>query len=240
MTAGPRRPAIDPPGPQRVRGDGLLADFNGVGVLGAADVHVAVRLGRLGGEADDGVLLAAALAVRALRSGSVCVDARHGRARPPRWRASSRPTVAALPWPEPAGWVAALRGSPLVAVGVGRPGGPAAAAASTADALPRPLLAAGALHRRTCSTRPRADPAGGRRGPARVPRSAGCSRRRRSDRQRLAAVVAAHRWVSVLAGGPGTGKTTTVAQAARGARGPARRRRRGWRSPRRPARPRPG
>jgi exodeoxyribonuclease V alpha subunit len=32
------------------------------------------------------------------------------------------------------------------------------------------------------------------------------------DRQRLAAVVAAHRWVSILAGGPGTGKTTTVAK----------------------------
>jgi exodeoxyribonuclease V alpha subunit len=32
------------------------------------------------------------------------------------------------------------------------------------------------------------------------------------DRQRLAAAVIAHRWVSVLAGGPGTGKTTTVAR----------------------------
>ncbi len=33
-----------------------------------------------------------------------------------------------------------------------------------------------------------------------------------ADRQRLAAVVAAHRRFSILAGGPGTGKTTTVAK----------------------------
>jgi exodeoxyribonuclease V alpha subunit len=32
------------------------------------------------------------------------------------------------------------------------------------------------------------------------------------DRQRLAAAVAAHRWFSIVAGGPGTGKTTTVAR----------------------------
>ena len=54
-------------------------------------------------------------------------------------------------------------------------------------------------------------PARGRRRPARR-----CGRPAvpgdDSDRQRLAAAVAAHRWVSVLAGGPGTGKTTTVAK----------------------------
>ena len=33
-----------------------------------------------------------------------------------------------------------------------------------------------------------------------------------SELQKLAAVVAAHRWISVIAGGPGTGKTTTVAR----------------------------
>ena len=32
------------------------------------------------------------------------------------------------------------------------------------------------------------------------------------DRQRLAAAVSALSWVSVLSGGPGTGKTTTVAR----------------------------
>src|SRR3954451_16070532 len=100
---------------QRVRrASGLLRDFNDVGVLGAADVHVALRLGRLAGEADDRVLLAGGLSVRVLLSGSVCLDL-----------ATVRETtavedvdpaeVAALPWP--ASWPAALEASPLVAVG---------------------------------------------------------------------------------------------------------------------------
>src|SRR5689334_721834 len=51
----------------------LLARYNAAGVLAGADVHVAQRLGRLGGEADERVHLAVALAVRAVRTGSVCV-----------------------------------------------------------------------------------------------------------------------------------------------------------------------
>ena len=43
---------------------GLLADFNRVGVLTAADVHVATTLGRLVGEADQPVLLAGRVAAR--------------------------------------------------------------------------------------------------------------------------------------------------------------------------------
>ena len=50
---------------------GLLADFNASGVLTSADVHVALTLGRLAGEDDGSVLLAVALAVRAVRGGSV-------------------------------------------------------------------------------------------------------------------------------------------------------------------------
>ena len=53
---------------------GLLRTFNEAGVLAAADVHVASRLGALLGESDEQVLLAAAVAVRAVRQGSVCVD----------------------------------------------------------------------------------------------------------------------------------------------------------------------
>ena len=47
------------------RAPGLLQAFNDAGVLVAADVHVALRLGRLCGDDDPSVLLAAALAVRA-------------------------------------------------------------------------------------------------------------------------------------------------------------------------------
>ncbi len=67
-----------PPGPSPARlavgARGLLAEHNTAGVLDAADVHVATRLGRLTREDDERVLLAVALAVRGVRAGSVCVD----------------------------------------------------------------------------------------------------------------------------------------------------------------------
>ena len=188
---------------------GLLAGFNLVGVLGAADVHVALRLSRLGGEPDESVLLAIALAVRALRHGSVCLDV----ARAQDTTAVdgvAEDVVAGLAWPDPAGWVAALEASPLVGVGVDanldrplrlvdgtlyldrywRQEQVIASAIDTAVSRPAPVLDADRL--RTAVTR--------LFGSDDV------------DRQRLAAVVAAHRWFSVIAGGPGTGKTTTVAK----------------------------
>jgi exodeoxyribonuclease V alpha subunit len=195
---------------QRVRRtSGLLREFNDLGVLDAADVHVAMRLGRLGGEDDDRVLLAAALTVRALRGGSVCLDV-----------ATARETtavedvdaadLAALPWPEHPSWVGALEDSPLVGTGVtGDPARPLRLVGGTLyldrywrqeerigtvldDAALRPAPVVDADRLRAALAR---------LFPGDLP-----------DRQRLAAVVAAHRWVSVLAGGPGTGKTTTVAK----------------------------
>ena len=53
---------------------GLLRAFNEVGLLSAADVHVAARLAELAGEGGEAVRLAAALAVRAPRLGHVFVD----------------------------------------------------------------------------------------------------------------------------------------------------------------------
>ncbi|MCY7400789.1 MAG: exodeoxyribonuclease V subunit alpha [Nocardioides sp.] len=88
---------------------GVLADFNRAGVLTAADVHVATNLGRLGGEADPSVLLAVALAVRAVRHGSVCLEL-----------AVVAESLADLDlaWPEPVEWSAAVGRSPLLAAGV--------------------------------------------------------------------------------------------------------------------------
>ncbi len=200
----------DPHGAQRARrATGLLAEFNRSGVLGAADVHVAQRLGGLGGEQDETVLLAAALAVRALRSGSVCLDLA-GAARTTAVEGVEAAAVAALPWPDPGRWLRVVQASGLVAVG---PEGPAdrplrwvdgmlyldrywrqerliAEALDSAAARPAPLVDGPRLGTAVARLFPSAEP----------------------DRQRLAAVVAAHRWVSVLAGGPGTGKTTTVAK----------------------------
>jgi exodeoxyribonuclease V alpha subunit len=195
---------------QRVRrASGLLRAFNDAGVLAAADVHVAMRLGRLGEEDDDRVLLAAALTVRGLRAGSVCLDLGTAQ-RTTAVEDADAADLAALGWPDPAAWVAALEGSPLVAVGVdGDPSRPLRLLGSTvyldrywrqeqriatvvdeAAERPGPVVDGDRLRTAVARLFPGDGP----------------------DRQRLAAVVAAHRWVSVLAGGPGTGKTTTVAK----------------------------
>jgi exodeoxyribonuclease V alpha subunit len=194
-----------------LRAPGLLAAFNAAGVLNVADVHVALRFGRFTGEADEGVLLAAALAVRAPRLGHVHVDL-----------ATVRHTATvdvdipvdlqALPWPDPPAWVAALLGSPLVANGETGPDD-------------RPLRLIGSwlyLDRYWREERQvaadlavRAEHSFGgvdlpvlRAGLDRLfpDRAAGL------DRQRLAAAVAVLRPLTVVAGGPGTGKTTTVAR----------------------------
>jgi exodeoxyribonuclease V alpha subunit len=188
---------------------GVLAEFNRARVLDAADVQVASRLGGLGGEDDPPVLLAAALAVRALREGSVCVDISVAAAVAPADGADPA-AVAALSWPGPEAWVAALEASPIVAVG--RDG-----------AADRPLrLVDGLLYldrywRQEQVIAAAVDDAAGRADPsvdeARLQAAlARLFAQPEADLQKLAGVVAAHRWMSVIAGGPGTGKTTTVAR----------------------------
>ena len=189
--------------------DGVLADFNALGVLAAADVHVARRLGALGGEPDEQVLLAAALTVRALRGGSVHLDLGSARA-DTAVEDLTREAIDALPWPDPGAWRAALAASPLVADGVdGDPSRPLRLLGDTVyldrywrqEERIAAVLDAAALREAPPVDPERLEAAVARLFPGDRP-----------DRQRLAAVVAAHRWVSVLAGGPGTGKTTTVAK----------------------------
>ena len=195
---------------QQVRGvDGLLAAFNRAGVLGAADVHVAKRLERLGHEADERVLLAAALVVRAVRQGSVCLDLA-GAAGATAVDGVPAEDVRALPWPPPVEWVAAVEASPLVAVGEN---GPVDRPLRFRDGLlyldrywRQELVIARYVDEAVSDTVAATD----------TERLAAAIARlfpaERADRQRLAAVVAAHRRFSILAGGPGTGKTTTVAK----------------------------
>ncbi|WP_246081702.1 exodeoxyribonuclease V subunit alpha [Nocardioides litoris] len=178
---------------------GALAPLNAAGVLEAADVHVATRLGHLGDEPDERVLLAVALAVRAVRSGSVCVDlatiagltAGPGEADDP------------LPWPDPAAWRAAVAASPLVAAGVVR--------------LEGDLVYLDRYHRlerhvcddlveRVEAPAPEVDEAALAAALGRV------RGEHFSEEQEAAAVQAVRRRTTVLTGGPGTGKTTTVAR----------------------------
>ncbi|KQY21480.1 exodeoxyribonuclease V subunit alpha [Cellulomonas sp. Root485] len=170
--------------------------------LTSADVHVARRLGAIGGEDDERVLLAAALAVQALRGGSVCV-------------------VLDDVADAPAGWSEAVRLSPLVSDG---PGGPADRPLRWVDGrvyLDRywrdEQTVRSAMHDRI-SRAADADP---------VALATAVDRLYPSPfdlAQREAVRTAATSHLTVLTGGPGTGKTTAVArlvaalQAATGSR----------------------
>jgi exodeoxyribonuclease V alpha subunit len=193
---------------------GLLSIFNHAGILNPADVHTAETVCRIGHEADENVRLALALTVRALRKGSVCIDL-----------STVRDTafdevegsidLDTLPWPDPGRWMAAIQASPLVADGADQAGG-------------RPLRLAGGLlylerywqqeelvriqlQQRFSAAAPEID---------KLRLSAALQRLfdhegladGEADRQQLAAAVSALGRVTVLAGGPGTGKTTTVAR----------------------------
>ncbi|HET7477469.1 MAG TPA: exodeoxyribonuclease V subunit alpha [Dermatophilaceae bacterium] len=170
----------------------LLRDFNLAGVLEPADVHVATRLGAASGEHDPRVLLAAALLVRAVRQGSVCLDL-----------ATVALTAPALGWPDLQGWNAAVRASPLTTIGVLREdhgllyldrywqeeGQVCADVRRRRDAQP-PVVDETRL-RESLAAHFVGEP---------------------FAEQRSAAEVACRHWISVITGGPGTGKTTTIAR----------------------------
>jgi exodeoxyribonuclease V alpha subunit len=171
---------------------GLLADFNAAGVLTSADIHVATRTAELAGEADDEVRLAVALAVRAARQGSVCVDL-----------GVVRDQLDDLAWPAADGWLARVAASPLAARSVVQVDGG--------------LLYLDRYHREECQVHD--DLVARLAAPAPEVRDA-AALAVTAERlfpgegyaeQRTAALAAAHQGTTVLTGGPGTGKTTTVA-----------------------------
>jgi exodeoxyribonuclease V alpha subunit len=169
---------------------GPLRTFNEAGVLEAADVHVAQRITALAGETDHTVALAVALAARALRGGSVCFDVT---------------TVAAdsglpeLPWPDPEGWLEALRASRLL----GEP--------PVLRLYDDRLLY---LDRYWREEEQVCDDLLALSVPAAHVEVSGYSRLFPPgyEEQRVAAEIAVSQAVTVLTGGPGTGKTTTVAR----------------------------
>lgn len=177
------------------RATGVLAVFNRAGVLEAADVHVALRLGALGEEGDETVLLAVALAVRAARLGAVCVALGSVGEQP-------MELLEEVTWPEVDGWRSAVAASPLTAQGVLRLEG---------DLLY--LDRHWREERQVCDDLvARLD----RRAPE-VDEAVLAAAVRRLfpegwDQQRDAAVAAARSWTTVLTGGPGTGKTASVAR----------------------------
>lgn len=203
------RPPVDA-GDVRLAGTahGLLAEFNRAGVLDTADVQVATRVGRLAGESTEPALLALALAVRALRHGSVCLDLTEVH-HTVLGESDELVDTSTLRWPDPAGWLATLRAGPLVADGAQAPGGRPLRLVDGLLYLERywqeEELVRRSLVERSAAGPPEVDLAVLRSGLDELFAAP------QADRQRLAAAVGVLRRVSVLAGGPGTGKTTTIA-----------------------------
>ena len=171
-----------------VGASGLLQTFNEAGVLDVSDVRVADRICVLGKESDEQVALAVALLVRGLRGGSVCIELE---------TIASDIGVDDVPWPEPAGWLEAVRDSALLG--------------QVLHLYDERLLYLDRYWReekQVCDdllalqvSKPTGDvPASERLFPAGF------------DEQREAAEIALAQAITVLTGGPGTGKTTTVAR----------------------------
>ncbi len=192
-----------------------LGPFVRAGVFGPAELQLAATVDRLCGPLDPLVVLAVAVAARGPRLGHVCVDLREVE----RLIVEATEDRADLEWPTAEQWVGALVASPCVAT-------PPDALAEPFRPLvldgPRIYLqrfweyetsVAAQLIRRSLT-------------PGRAPESAdaltdleatldtvfGVESATGVDRQRQAARVAMHNQVSVIAGGPGTGKTRTIAR----------------------------
>ncbi len=168
---------------------GLLAAFNDATVIDAADVLVAQRLSALAEEGDERVMLALALVVRGLRAGSVCLDLR---------TVEAQIDDADLPWPAIDDWLAAVWASPLL---------------EAPHVLRRQehLLYLDRYWREEEQVAVDLRALVSRRSVA----SAGDVERlfpTGYEEQRGAAEIALSQRVTVLTGGPGTGKTTTVAR----------------------------
>lgn len=187
----------------------VLAAFNRAGVLHAADVHIAMRLAALGGEGNGDVVLAAALAARAPRAGHVHADLQ-------RIEQSAALDLEellepeALPWPEPAEWIERVAASPLVGIEDQDPERPLRLWASRLylDRYWRDekAVAVELLDRGAAEVAPVSD--------ALQTELARLFPEGTDTAQARAAAAAVAGRLTVVAGGPGTGKTTTVARVA--------------------------
>jgi exodeoxyribonuclease V alpha subunit len=188
---------------------GLLLDVHATGALSWGDVHVAQKVSHLFGESDQRVLLALGMAVRALRAGSTCLEL----SAIDEVRFDTDEESVGIPselLPEADAWLAAITASPLVTVGAH-------------DGGDRPLRLVGQrlyLERYWQEESVVATELVARFGrpPAPVPAAALAAARAEllgddpDLDQATAAVVPALTGVTVVAGGPGTGKTHTLAR----------------------------
>ena len=168
---------------------GVLRIFNEAGVIDSSDVVVAQRLTALAQDTDERVALAVAFVVRAVRAGSVCVALAD---------VEQHTAIADLPWPPAGEWLAAVAASPLTLD-------------PTVLHLDDGLLYLDRYWIEECRVAEDVLALAGARRSGSVPDI----NRLFPDsfaEQRGAAQLALSRALTVLTGGPGTGKTTTVAR----------------------------
>ncbi len=168
---------------------GVLRTFNEAGVIDSSDVVVAQRLTALAKDTDERVALAVAFVVRAVRAGSVCVALAD---------VEQHTAIADLPWPPAGEWLAAVSASPLTVD-------------PTVLHLDDGLLYLDRYWIEECRVAEDVLALASARRSGSVPDI----NRLFPDsfaEQRGAAQLALSRALTVLTGGPGTGKTTTVAR----------------------------
>ncbi len=182
-----------------------MPDLIDDGLFSALDRHFARFIGRFGGADPHPILLAAALVSRVTGNGDVCLDLNACAGKP----VDGSPTALACPPVEL--WVAALRASPAV----GRPGERRPLVLDDHNRLYlhrywgyESRLSARILER---AGAPPGDLDDGRLRAAIRRQFTGCSGPG-TDWQEVAVAVALLKRFAVITGGPGTGKTTTVAR----------------------------
>lgn len=186
---------------------GLLAPFNDAGVLNPLDVHAATVIARLCGETDQRVILAAALTVRGTRFGHVCIrlaNQREGVV----VDGQDPATIDALPWPDEDGWQAVVAHSAIVGDGSG--GEPMVLVDDRLylDRYFRYEEAIVGLFEARIGAAPATLDAATR---AALDQMLPPLVEGRPNRQQAAVAAALGGKLTVIAGGPGTGKTYTVA-----------------------------
>lgn len=189
-----------------IAASGVLADFVAAGMLQLVDFHLARRIGQLTDEPDQSVLLAMALTARELRLGSVCLDLSTAHELPPESGLDDGEAAEpmALAWPEPDAWLDAVEESSAVALDAATPApfrlsGTRLYLARYFDLETR---LAHLLRARSATKPVLVDHAG--------PTAATLD-----GPQRAAIDAALSHTTTVITGGPGTGKTTIVAELLR-------------------------
>ena len=193
----------------------VLAPFVDAGLFDAACMHVTATIARACATYDTPTLLAAALATRAVTVGHVCVELSQIAGTIVVDDDDGLSRVVELPWPDPTDWIAALGTSAAVSL-----------AEAPQGATIRPLVLSGSrlylerywrFERRVAAELIRRATASGGFAvstealDAALDKVFGPSDPSVPDLQRIAAAHALTSPLTVIAGGPGTGKTRTVA-----------------------------